>query len=56
MSFVNVYFGIHLGIFDRVSDMLPSHDVDINRTVLHIQIKFRIWLSKYFCLKSNRTH
>ena len=50
MSFAYVYFGIHLGIFDCVSDMLPSYYIDINRTVLHIQIKFRILFPKYLCL------
>jgi len=50
MSVPYVYFGIHLGIFDRVSDMLPSHYIDINRTVLHIEIKFRIWFYEYLCL------
>jgi hypothetical protein len=50
MSVAYVYFGIHLEIFGFVSDMLPSHYIDINRTVLYIQIKFRIWFSKYLCL------
>jgi len=50
MSVPYVYFGIHLGIFDCVSDMLPPHYIDINRTVLHIQIKFVIMFSKYLCL------
>jgi len=50
MSVAYVYFGIRLGIFDCVSDMLPSHYVAVNRTVFHIHIKFRIWLSKYLFL------